>query len=64
MGARIRDNTYSNVINPVEEENPFEGDMIDLEYYQENEGVKFGLNFALGLKLYYRIGLYKKYTTY
>lgn len=48
LGFRIRNNNYSNVINPETSDNRMGG---EIEFYRDYEGVKFGFDFSLGLKL-------------
>ncbi len=49
MGFRIRNNNYSNVINPETTDSTMLG---EIEFYRDYEGVKFGVDFSLGLKLF------------
>lgn len=52
LGFRFRENSYSNIINPV----PWvdRRDMIVIDYH-EYEGLYFGWNWSLGIKLLYRL---------
>ncbi|MGM0392787.1 MAG: hypothetical protein ACQEQB_13630 [Bacteroidota bacterium] len=49
LGLRIRDNSFTNVINA--KPTITYKDMFDFEEYKKIDGLKIGLNFALGLKL-------------
>lgn len=51
IGLRIRDNSFSNILNPRPSENFV--DMIDYEY-KKVEGIVFGLNYSIGLKLLFK----------
>ena len=56
LGIRIRKNNFSNVINPNNVDlGPEGGDMFGFDDYKNVEGLVFGGNFSLGLKLYYKI---------
>jgi hypothetical protein len=52
LGIRIRDNSFSEVINPTPEEE-FR-DMFYVTAYKEIEGIKLGLNLSAGIRLYLR----------
>ncbi|OAB81495.1 hypothetical protein [Cochleicola gelatinilyticus] len=52
VGFKVRDNTYSNVINPRSNEDYF-NDFAVFERYREYEGVETNIDFSLGFKLYY-----------
>lgn len=49
IGLRIRNNQYSNLVNPREEEGDFRE--MDLSSYLLEEGSSLGFNLAVGLKL-------------
>ena len=51
LGLKIRNNSFSNIINPMPTEY-FERDMYDDFEFREKEGVKAGFNFSIGLKLF------------
>jgi hypothetical protein len=56
LGLRIRNNTFSNIINPtIVDLGPEGGDFFGTDAYKNLEGTNFGLNFVLGIKLYYRL---------
>ena len=49
LGFRIRENQYSNIMNPILHE---DADRLFINSYQEKEGKDNGLNFSLGIKIY------------
>jgi len=56
FGLRIRNNTFSEIINPtIVDLGPEGGDLFGLEAYKNIEGTKLAANFVLGIKLYYRL---------
>ncbi len=57
LGVRYRNNTFSNVINPVEE---YQGDTVGFisNNVQTQREPTYAVNFSFGVKLYYK--LYKK----
>lgn len=56
LGISIRNNTFSEIINPnIVDLGPEGGDMFGFDNYKNVEGAIFNANFALGIKLYYRL---------
>lgn len=56
LGMRIRNNTFSNIINPNSVDlGPEGGDMFGFDNYKNVEGTILGINFSFGFKLYYRL---------
>lgn len=56
LGFRIRKNVFSDIQNPrIVDVGPEGGDMFGLETYKNLEGTNLIPNFALGIKLYYRL---------
>jgi len=55
-GFRIRDNEFSNVINPslVLSDN-LDEDIFDIDDFKENEGTDFGVNLSLGVQFVFKI---------
>jgi hypothetical protein len=53
LGLKIRNNSFSNIVNPTPQEPP-DIDMYDGNEYKTKEGMDYGLNFSLGLKLLFR----------
>lgn len=51
LGLKFRNNSFSNIINPMPTEY-FERDMYDDFEYRENEGVRARFNFSIGLKIF------------
>lgn len=51
VGLKIRNNSFSDIINPEPSE-CFERDMYDDFEYRQKEGLKAGFNFSIGLKLF------------
>jgi hypothetical protein len=51
LGLRFRDNSFTNIINPIPRRD--HRDMIVIDY-NEYDGLYFGLNGSLGFKLYFR----------
>lgn len=55
LGLRIRNNSFSEIINPnIVDLGPEGGDMFGFDIYRNVDGTSFGANFVLGIKLYYR----------
>ena len=55
IGLKIRNKTFSDVINPKEMDPGIEGgDMAGIMDYRRVEGIKVGVNPVLGIKLYYK----------
>lgn len=55
IGVKIRDNTFSDVTNPIKmDPGPEGGDMAGIMDYQRIEGLVVGVNPVLGIKLYYK----------
>ena len=52
LGLRIRDVSFSNIVNPRPSDTFI--DMIDFNIYRKDEGIDFGLNYSIGLKLLFR----------
>jgi hypothetical protein len=53
LGIRIKNNQYSNIINPTPDQD-FDDDWSFLENYYRKEGISTGVNFVLGAKFFYR----------
>lgn len=54
IGFKVRDNRYSNVVNPRENESYFD-EFGFFESYREDEGIKTSVDLSLGFKLFYRL---------
>jgi len=56
FGFRIRNNTFSEIINPtIVDLGPEGGDFFGLDAYKNIEGTKLAANFVLGIKLMFRL---------
>lgn len=56
LGLRVRNNTYSEIINSqITDLGPEGGDMFGFTTYKTVEGTNFGVNFSLGVKLLVRL---------
>lgn len=56
LGLRIRNNTFSEILNPTEVDlGPEGGDMFGFDAYKNMEGTNWSANFVFGFKLYYRL---------
>jgi hypothetical protein len=53
LGLKIRNNSFSNIVNPTPHEY-HDIDMYDTYEYGEKEGLDYGLNYFIGLKLLFR----------